>query len=86
MERSEAEVPEWEFVKGEYPPWVKALSREIIGTFFPVVKLNGERPWTPGEIGAMAGHKLALMRGFEDAPPLKIKIPENAEFPKLDKE
>jgi len=71
-------------MQGEFPLWVKAISREIIGTFWPVAKLKGESPWTPGEVGAALGHKLAFFRGIEDAPPLKL--PEDWDSPNLDKE
>ena len=40
MEKSEDEIPEPEFIKGDLPEWVQNVIRELLATFFPVAKLK----------------------------------------------
>ena len=44
MEKSEDEIPEPEFIKGDFPEWVQNVIRELVATFFPVGKLNRKQP------------------------------------------
>jgi len=80
MEKSEDEIPEPEFIKGDLPEWVQNVIRELLATFFPVAKLNRQQPWTAAEVGALAGHKLAYCHALLEIPAVDRRV-----FKRLDR-
>jgi hypothetical protein len=61
LETIETLQPAFEVIpkEGDFPPWVANVAREFLKALFPVAKLKTGPDWTPGEVGALLGHKWA---------------------------
>ena len=77
----ESKLPEPVFLQGEFPEWVKRLSRELMSTLFPEAKLKVGAEWGTRELGAVIGHQLAYCHALDELP----SVPARRVFGKLDK-
>jgi hypothetical protein len=80
MEAAESLQPTPFWLEGEFPLWVQNIARELAKTAFPVAKLSPNKPWHPGEVGALVGHQFAywhfIFEQLSDDTPVSLKLLE----------
>lgn len=61
------ELPEPQWLHGDWPDWVANAGREIVKTFFPVAQLNSDIEMSPRILGAILGHQIAGLNALCDS-------------------
>jgi hypothetical protein len=72
FEKLDSGLPELEavfFMDREWPEWVSKMVRELISTLYPAAKLKVETRWTPAELGAVVGQRIAYFQRLCEPDP-----------------
>ncbi|EDY21115.1 hypothetical protein CfE428DRAFT_1408 [Chthoniobacter flavus Ellin428] len=67
-------LPEPQWLEGEWPEWVARASREVMSAFLPIAELGSELKATPRMLGGILGHQIAAFNALVEPTSNSEKI------------